>query len=52
MIKKILIILIVIIIITCFITFFLIDKIFIKSAISNFENESNINIIMKDKVEI
>ena len=48
MIKKILIILIVIIIITCFITFFLIDKIFIKSAISNFENNTNVSINIKE----
>ena len=48
MIKKILIILIVIIIITLVVVFFLIDKFYIKSAISNFEKESNINISMKE----
>ena len=48
MIKTILIILIVIIIITCFITFFLIDKIFIKSAISNFEDNTNVSINIKE----
>lgn len=47
MIKKILIILIVILIIAFLVVFFLIDKILIKSAISNFENETNINISMK-----
>ena len=48
MIKKILIILIVIIIIIFFSGFFLIDKIFVKSAISNFENDTNVNITIKE----
>ena len=48
MIKKNLIILIVIIIIIFFSVFFLIDKIFVKSAISNFENDTNVNITIKE----
>ena len=48
MIKKILIILIVIIIIIFFSGFFLIDKIFVKSAISNFENNTNVRISIKE----
>ena len=48
MIKKILIILIIIFIFFFIVVFFLIDKILIKSVISNFENETNINISMKE----